>query len=110
MPTVAMPVFALTVFAAAAWYFMTPEDRARFVVVVRRGLRRLHALVLATCFVPDPLTETLRARTRWIVVVPAVAAINVVLFARTMVDAASVGSHRSTVGVGCELRAADRER
>ena len=103
MPTVAMPAFALTVFAAAAWYFMTPEDRARFVVVVQRGLRRLHALVLATCFVPDPLTETLRARTRWIVVVPAVAAINVVLFARTMVDAASVGSTEALLAWGANF-------
>ena len=103
MPTVAMPAFALTVFAAAAWYFMTPEDRARFLVVVRRGLRRSHALVLATCFVPDPLTETLRARTRWIVVVPAVAAINVLLFARMMVDAASVGSPEALLSWGANF-------
>ena len=98
-----MPVFALAVLAAAAWYFMSIEERARLVVVVRRALRRLQAIVIATCFIPDPLTETLRARTRRIIVVPAVAAINVALFVRMMVDAGSVSPAEALLSWGANF-------
>ncbi|MBA2259126.1 MAG: hypothetical protein H0W18_09525, partial [Acidobacteria bacterium] len=40
----------------------------------------------------DPLTEALRARTRWVIVVPAIAVINVVLFVCMTVDSTG-GSH-----------------
>jgi len=42
--------------------------------------------------VRDPLTEALRARTRWVIVVPAIAVINVVLFVCMTVDSTG-GSH-----------------
>ena len=98
-----MPVFALAVLAAAAWYFMSTEERARLVAIVRRGLRRLQAIVIATCFIPDPLTETLRARTRRVIVVTAVAAINVALFVRMMMDAASAGDAEALLSWGANF-------
>jgi membrane associated rhomboid family serine protease len=79
-----MQWFVLTVLAGATWYFMSDEDRARLLRAIRRLLGRLRTLVIATCLTPDPLTDALRERTRWIVVVPAIAIINAAVFARLL--------------------------
>jgi membrane associated rhomboid family serine protease len=98
-----MSYLVLAVFAGAAWYFMTTEDRGRFVVAVRGLLDRLRAAVVAACFIRDPLSEALRARTRWIIVVPAITAINITLFVCMMVDAAAVGHAEAMVAWGANF-------
>ena len=73
---------ALAVFAGAAWYFMDPEDRTRARRFARRMAFSAHRGVVASCFTSDQLLRDLRARTRWIVVVPAIAVLSVAVYAQ----------------------------
>lgn len=74
----------------ATWYFLTPEERGRFLRVVRRASGRLETEALRAWSDRDPLTDSLRARTRWTIVVPAFAVINVMLFARMTLGPATL--------------------
>ena len=98
-----MTYFALAVLGGATWYFMTTEDRAKFVWLVRRLLVRLRALVIATCFIRDPLTDALRGRTRWIVVVPVIAALNVALYLRMMLATTELGHADAMIAWGANF-------
>ena len=92
-----MSLFVLAVLAGAAWYFMSPEDRARFVAALRRLADRGYIVVLATCFRPDPLMEALRARTRWLVIVPVIALVNVGVFVLMTADSTAGGQAEAMI-------------
>lgn len=87
-----MLLVVVAVISGATWYFLTPEERGRFLHAVKRTLVRLEAAGIRAWHARDPLTDALRARTRWTLVVPAFAVINVVLSARMMLDPVGVNT------------------
>ena len=73
-----MTIVVLLMLCGFALWIMTPEERARLaraVLVVMRQLRDA-----ATQGDPEPFRNALRARTRWVLVTPALVALNVTIF------------------------------
>ena len=98
-----MLVVALLVLAGFAIHVMSPEERVR---VLRGGLR--HVLTLKDSAVKyhqqqDPFSDALTARTRWIFVTPALAAISVVVFLRMLSGDGALSNPETLVGWGASV-------
>ncbi len=94
-------LIALAVLAGAALYFMTPMERMRLRSAALATLQRL--AVIASKRRADPLADVLRARTRWVVVVPGLAAINIVIFAKMLLDAPAIGDPQALIAWGANF-------
>ena len=94
-------MFALLVIAAVALYFMTGEERARLVrwIVVRLRLAQDGAHSLRT-IMHEPLQDTLRQRTPWAVVTPALVGINIAVFAMMLMGPHSISDPDTLVAYG----------
>jgi rhomboid protease GluP len=76
-------VFVLALLATAlglAWYLLTPAERARLTEAVVRAAARIRNLVVAWRASLEPFRASLRARTRFVVATPAIAAACVLVF------------------------------
>jgi membrane associated rhomboid family serine protease len=96
-------VIALLVLAGFAVHVMSPEERVR---LLRGGLR--NALNLKDSAVKyhqrrDPFDDALAARTRWIVVTPAVAILYVVIFLGMLRGDGSLSDPETLVGWGASV-------
>jgi rhomboid protease GluP len=94
------PVFALLVLAGAALYFMNAEERARLARSVYARLGHAMRAATSTYSSREPFEEFLRARTRWLVVTPIVAAVHVVVFALMVLDPAAIGQPETLIAWG----------
>ncbi|HET7694409.1 MAG TPA: rhomboid family intramembrane serine protease [Vicinamibacterales bacterium] len=77
MPT---PLFALFVLAAAAIYFMTPEERTRLLRACIAALKNAAHAATHPAKPDDPFIDLLRTRTRWVVVTPLLVVVHVLVF------------------------------
>jgi membrane associated rhomboid family serine protease len=97
MPT---PVFALLVLAGAALYFMNAEERARLTRSVIVACRQALRAATSSYSSREPFEEFLRARTRWVVATPIIAAVHVVVFALMVMDPAPMGQPETLIAWG----------
>lgn len=97
MPT---PVFALLVLAGAALYFMNPEERARLLRLVGDGVRKAMRAAASTDSTQEPFEAFLRARTRWAVVTPIVAAVHLVVFVLIVMGPSPIGLSETLIAWG----------
>lgn len=106
-----IPVFALLVLAGAALYFMNAEERTRLARTVAAGLNQGMRAATSTFSSREPFEEFLRARTRWVVVTPMVAAIHLGVFTLMVMDAPAIGLTETLTAWGGNVatRTADGE-
>jgi rhomboid protease GluP len=77
---VAWLLFAPLVVVGVALYVMKPEERTRFIQGVVGAVRRAFEETARQRRALEPFRAALRARTSWVIVTPAVVALNVTLF------------------------------
>jgi len=94
-------MFALLVITAAVVYFMTGEERARALRWIKIRLRGAQdgAHSVAT-LVREPLHDTLRQRTPWAIVTPALIGINIAVFASMLMGTTPIASPDTLVQYG----------
>jgi rhomboid protease GluP len=97
MPTT---VFALLVLCGAALYFMNGEERARLMRSVVAAVRQAVRAATSSYSSGEPFEEFLRARTRWVVVTPIIAAIHMVVFLFMILDPAPLGQAETLIAWG----------
>ena len=94
-------MFALFVITAAVVYFMTGDERARALRWIKGRLRGAQdgAHSVAT-LVREPLHDTLRQRTPWAIVTPALIGINVAVFVSMLMGTTPLASPDTLVEYG----------
>lgn len=95
-----MLIVALAVITGATWYFMTTEERARFLRAVARAFGRVKDAALRTWLARDPLTDALCERTRWAIVVPTLVVVHVALFARMFFGPTAISNPDTLIAWG----------
>lgn len=95
-----MPTLALLVLLGAAYYFTTPEEKARFVRAVLRGTRQLADAAVHLRPERGPFGDALRERTPWALVTPAIVALNIVIFVFMLFGAGAPSDPNTLVGWG----------
>jgi rhomboid protease GluP len=96
-------IFVLLVLAGFAVHVMSPAERTR---VLRSGLKAVFQLKDAAIKYHqerDPFHDALGARTRWVLVTPALTAINVFVFLRLLFGDGSLGDPATLVGWGASV-------
>lgn len=76
-----MYLFVVLVLVGAALYFMTPGERERLRRAVLAALRGAYAAGARSRRKHDAFDKALRARTPWVLATPALAALNIAIFA-----------------------------
>src|SRR5437899_2407015 len=94
----------LLIVAGIAYRTATPEERMRFFQVVLTYVRQAKDTAVShgqsEC---EPFREGLRTRTRWVVVTPALVALNVMVFVCMIFGAGALGDPETIVGWGGNL-------
>ena len=95
-------VFALGVISGATWYFLTPMERWRFRRAAAAGIKQFRRL-FDEWQTTDPLTDVLRERTRWVIVVPALVVACVVMYVKYLFDTAVLTQPERLVSWGANF-------
>jgi membrane associated rhomboid family serine protease len=100
---VAWFIFAPLFVIGIAWYVMNPEERTRFIQVALATIRRV--ITEATRHRPelDPFHEALRARTRRVVVTPAIVAAITAIFVLRLFAAGSLNDPEALISWGASV-------
>lgn len=96
-------LLAVLMLLGGAYYFTTPEEKARFFGAVLRVFRRLTEVSVHLRAERGPFGEALRARTPLAIVTPALAVSNVVLFVCMLFGAGSLSDPQTLVGWGASI-------
>jgi membrane associated rhomboid family serine protease len=100
---VAVTLLCLLVLLGVAYRATTPEERARLAGRVAgsvRALREATGRVRSEC---EPFRESLRLRTRWAVVTPAIAAVNALVFALMLLGDGGLADPETVLSWGGNL-------
>jgi membrane associated rhomboid family serine protease len=103
VPHVLFILLLLVVVIGVAYRAMTPEERAgltRYVMEALGSVRDATARVRADC---APFRDSLRERTPWVVVTPAIAAINATVVGYMLLGDASLADPETLIGWGASV-------
>jgi membrane associated rhomboid family serine protease len=93
----------MVVFLAVVFRVSKPDDRARFLAMALAQARQLRAAATAPRPDYDAFADALRARTRRLIVVPAIVALNVVVFTAMVFGPGALADPATLVGWGANL-------
>jgi rhomboid protease GluP len=93
----------LAVFGGLAYRITAPEDRKRYVVVALAYLREVKIAATAPRPEYDAFRTALRARTRHLIVTPAIVALHVTVLAGMLFGASAIGDSATLVNWGASL-------
>lgn len=96
-------LLAVLMLLGGAYYFTTPEEKARFFGALLPVFRRLTEVFVHLRAERGPFGEALRARTPLAIVTPALAVSNVVLFVCVLFGAGSLSDPQTLVGWGASI-------
>lgn len=99
----ATPLFALIVLAAAAIYFMTPEERMRLLRGILSAVKTGAYAATHPTQSNDPFATLLRERTRWIVVTPLLVVLHLVVFVQMVGVPGPIDDPRTAVEWGANF-------
>jgi rhomboid protease GluP len=95
-----VPILAII---GALYYFTNADEKARFMRAVKRGIRQGIDLAVRLRGEPGPFDAALRERTRYAVVTPALAALNVGVFVCALFAPGSLSEPQTLVGWGASF-------
>src|SRR5262245_40383188 len=98
-----MILFALLVLGGYALYVMTPQERDRLLQAGLKHARNARDAAMEARERKDPFADVLRERTPLVVVAPALAAINVVVFVMMLFSAGSFSDPATLLGWGANF-------
>ena len=93
----------LLLLIAIVYYFASPQERERALKAAVAAAHRLRDAAIAEHTREDPFRDALRERTAWPVVVPAIVALNVLMYLRVAFGADSLASPESLVPWGASF-------
>jgi membrane associated rhomboid family serine protease len=96
-------IFTPLIVVGIAFYVMNAEERIRFIQFALATIRR--GITEATRHRPelDPFHEALRARTRWVVVTPAIVAVMTAIFVLRLFAAGALNDPEALIGWGASV-------
>ena len=95
-----MIFFLLIVLGGFAFYVMTPEERARLVRALLAAIRHLKYTAIQRRPTREAFHDALRARTRWVLVTPALVALNATIFTFMLFGPGALSDPETLVGWG----------
>ena len=98
-----MIFFALVVLAGFAIYVMTPGERTRLFGAGVAALNRAKDTAIEQQTAPEPFFDALSARTPWPIVTPALAVVNVLIFAGMIFGHGALSNPETLIGWGASI-------
>jgi membrane associated rhomboid family serine protease len=96
-------IILLAVLAFLAYRVTSPEERARYLDIAFNAARRLRVAATQPHPESDAFRDALRARTPYIVIAPAIAAISVAVFVCMLFGASAIGDRDTLIGWGASF-------
>jgi membrane associated rhomboid family serine protease len=93
-------VLAVSLILGLAYYVMTPDERTRVHRTARSAFRRVTDSVMHDASEPGPFHEALSARTSYVLVTPALVALNMITFAIMLASAYTLSDLDTLVAWG----------